>query len=158
VKKILTPETAYPKIKHYCGYSERSHAEVREKLYGMGLRRQEVENLLTRLIEEDYLNEERYAILFAGGHFRQKKWGRQKIRYALRQKKISEPNIRRALQSISEEDYRATLRQLVEKRWQFLKAEQHLVRQAKTLSYVLGKGFEQELIQAELAQLRGTRN
>jgi regulatory protein len=154
VKKTLTPETAYPKIKHYCGYSERCHTEVREKLYGMGLFRKDVETLLSRLIEEDYLNEERYATLFAGGHFRQKKWGKQKIIFALRQKKISEPNIRRSLQSISTEDYTKTLAELVKKRWQSLKGEQYLVRQAKTLSYLQGRGFETELIRTEMEKVR----
>ncbi len=59
MKKSLTPELAYPKIKHYCGYSERCHYEVREKLFGMGLAKKDVETLLSRLIEENYLNEER---------------------------------------------------------------------------------------------------
>lgn len=120
----------------------------------MGLFRKDVETLLSRLIEEDYLNEERYATLFAGGHFRQKKWGKQKIIFALRQKKISEPNIRRSLQSISTEDYTKTLAELVKKRWQSLKGEQYLVRQAKTLSYLQGRGFETELIRTEMEKVR----
>lgn len=103
-KKYLTPEQAYPKIKHFCGYRERCHSEVKEKLYGMGLSRKDADILLSRLIEENFLNEERFAVLFAGGHFRQKKWGKQKIVYALRQKKVSEPNIKKALKEMSGED------------------------------------------------------
>jgi regulatory protein len=78
-KKQLTKEQALQKARHYCGYQERSHAEVKEKLYSFGLRRQEVEESLSQLIEEDYLNEERFAQQFAGGHFRMKQWGRVKI-------------------------------------------------------------------------------
>jgi regulatory protein len=120
VKNNLTPELAYPKIKHYCGYSERCHYEVREKLFGMGLAKKDVEQLLSKLIEEDYLNEERYAIQFAGGHFRQKKWGKTKIIYTLRQKRVSEQNIKRGLKEIPSADYSALLRKLATAKWKSL--------------------------------------
>ena len=60
-----SPEKALQKLKHYCGYQERSHAEVRQKLYTLGLYKAEVEELISRLIEEGYLNEERFARMFA---------------------------------------------------------------------------------------------
>lgn len=137
---------AYPKIKHYCGYSERCHYEVREKLFGMGLVKKDVEILLSRLIEENYLNEERYAILFAGGHFRQKKWGKTKIIYALKQKRVSEQNIKRALKEIPEEDYTNFLQKLAMVKWKSLKAEQRINREAKTSAYLLQKGYERPLV------------
>ena len=137
---------AYPKIKHYCGYSERCHYEVREKLFGMGLVKKDVEILLSRLIEGNYLNEERYAILFAGGHFRQKKWGKTKIIYALKQKRVSEQNIKRALKEIPEEDYTNFLQKLAMAKWKSLKAEQRINREAKTSAYLLQKGYERPLV------------
>ena len=85
-KQQLTKEQAHQKAKHYCAYQERCHSEVKEKLYGFGLRKSDVEDLLSKLIEEDYLNEERFAIQFAGGRFRMKQWGRIKIKYELKQK------------------------------------------------------------------------
>jgi len=154
VKKSLTPETAYPKIRHYCGYSERCHYEVREKLFNLGLGKKDVEMLLSRLIEEDYLNEERFAILFAGGHFRQRKWGRSRIIHALKQKKVSEQNIRRALKEIKEEDYLVTLQKLALAKWNNLKTEQHLNRGAKTTAYLLQKGYERPLIQKILDSIK----
>ncbi|HCM75832.1 MAG TPA: RecX family transcriptional regulator, partial [Cytophagales bacterium] len=78
-KQKLTPQQGLQKIYHYCAYQERSHKEVRNKLYDYGLWGSEVEDLLTRLITEDFLNEERFAKSFAGGKFRMKKWGRIKI-------------------------------------------------------------------------------
>lgn len=153
-KKYLTPEQAYPKIKHFCGYRERCHSEVKEKLYGMGLSRKDADILLSRLIEENFLNEERFAVLFAGGHFRQKKWGKQKIVYALRQKKVSEPNIKKALKEMSGEDYTGCLYKLAELRWEKLKTEQHLTRQAKTIAYLAGKGYEMPLIQETIRKIR----
>jgi regulatory protein len=147
VKKNLTPELAYPKIRHYCGYSERCHYEVREKLFGMGLMKKDVEILLSRLIEEDHLNEERFAVLFAGGHFRQKKWGKAKIVYALRQKKVSEQNIKRGLKEIVQEDYLASLQKLADTKWKSLKGEQYISREVKTNAYLLQKGYERQEIQ-----------
>lgn len=154
MKTSLTPETAYPKIRHYCGYTERCHYEVREKLFSFGLFKKDVDILLSRLIEEGYLNEERFAILFAGGHFRQKQWGRTRIIYALRQKKVSEQNIRRALKEIEEDAYGSVLQKLALAKWISLKAEQYINREAKTTAYLLQKGYERPLIQKTLAGIR----
>jgi len=66
-KKQLTKEQALQKLRHYCGYQERSHAEVKSKLYELGVRKADHDELISSLIEEDYLNEERFAIAFAGG-------------------------------------------------------------------------------------------
>src|ERR1700709_658618 len=89
-KKYLTREQALQKARHYCGYQERCHSEVKEKLYSLGLHKQQVEECLSQLIEENYLNEERFAQQFAGGKFRMKQWGRVKIKYELKQKQVSE--------------------------------------------------------------------
>ncbi|MEO8171547.1 MAG: regulatory protein RecX [Sediminibacterium sp.] len=154
MKKNLTPELAYPKIRHYCGYSERCHYEVREKLFSMGLVKKDVEILLARLIEENYLNEERFAILFAGGHFRQKKWGKTRIIYALRQKKVSEQNIKRGLKEIAEEDYLASLQKLADTKWKSLRAEQRITREAKTSAYLFQKGYERPAVQQVISKIR----
>ncbi|HEV8079593.1 MAG TPA: hypothetical protein VGP43_02700 [Chitinophagaceae bacterium] len=78
----LTKEQALPKIKLYCAYQERCHKEVKEKLYSLGLYKKDVEQLISQMIEENYLNEERFAIQYAGGKFRMNKWGRIKIKHA----------------------------------------------------------------------------
>ncbi len=153
----LTPNQAYPKIKYYCGYRERCHFEVKEKLFGMGLPQKEVEILLSRLIEEDFLNEERFAIQFAGGHFRLKKWGKVKIVYALRQKKVGENVIKRALKEIEEDDYIASLQKLAIAKWEGLKGEYYITRQVKTNAYLLQKGYEAQLIQGIIAGIRAGR-
>ena len=154
LKKFFTPDVAFTKAKHYCAYQERSHAEVKEKLYSFGLRKPDVETLLSRLIEENYLNEERFAKQFAGGKFRMKKWGRIKITYELKQKQISSYNIKEALAEIDEEEYRAVLKKLITTRWNKLKNEQHIVRQVKTQQYLQQKGFEPALIKIILAEVR----
>ena len=94
-KKQLTPEQALQKLRHYCGYQERCHSEVKEKLYSLGVFKNEHDAIIATLIEEDYLNEERFAIAFAGGKFRVKQWGRVKIKYELKQKQVSEYSIKK---------------------------------------------------------------
>src|SRR5210317_1954505 len=89
----------------FCAYQERTQQEVRDRLYALGLHRDEVENVLTELITEDFVNEERYAKAFAGGRFRMKQWGRRKIEYALKQKNISSYCIEKGLEEIPDHDY-----------------------------------------------------
>ncbi|HKO82658.1 MAG TPA: regulatory protein RecX [Chitinophagaceae bacterium] len=145
-KKQLTPEQALQKLKHYCAYQERSHAEVKEKLYNLGVRKKDHDSIIATLIEGDYLNEERFAIAFAGGKFRMKQWGRVKIKYELKQKKVSEYSIKKALKQIREEEYFAVLKKLADEKYASLKDEQYLIRKKKIMDYLLQKGFEMELI------------
>lgn len=146
-KQQLTKEQAHQKAKHYCAYQERCHSEVKEKLYGFGLRKTEVEELLSKLIEEDYLNEERFAVQFAGGRFRMKQWGRVKIKYELKQKQVSEYVIRKALKTIDEDDYQSTLFKLYEQKQQQLTSEKNIfIKKRKLQDYLLQKGYELQLI------------
>ncbi|MFY7899104.1 MAG: regulatory protein RecX [Chitinophagaceae bacterium] len=154
VPKKLTSEQAFQKLRHFCSYQERSHQEVLEKIYSFGIYKSDAEVLITQLIEENYLNEERFAIAFVGGKFRIKHWGRKKIEYELKQKKVSTYCIKKALKTIDEADYLQTLQSLVNKKWESLKAEQYLNRQAKTMAYLSQKGFEPSLIAAAINAVR----
>ena len=145
--KQLTKEEGLQKLKHYCGYQERSHSEVKEKLYDIGILARDHGFIIATLIEEGYLNEERFAITFAGGKFRVKKWGRVKIIYELKQKQVSVYNIKKALKQIDEDDYRHTLQKLYKEKWDTLKDEKDkLTRIVKTRNYLLQKGYEADLI------------
>lgn len=140
-------EKALQKIKHYCAYQERNHRETKEKLYSFGLYKNEVEQLLSQLVEENYLNEERFAIAFAGGRFRIKQWGRVKIKYELKQKNVSEYCIKIALKAIEEKDYQKKLHQLAEAKLKILKSEKNsFIKKRKLQQYLLQKGFESSLI------------
>ena len=145
-KKQLTPEQALQKLKHYCTYQERSHSEVREKLYNLGIRQNEHNGIIATLIEEDYLNEERFAIAFAGGKFRMKHWGRLKIKHELKQKRVSEYSIKKALKQIMDDEYMRVLKKLSDEKYASLINCQYLIRKKKTIDYLLQKGFEMELI------------
>ncbi|WP_037351753.1 regulatory protein RecX [Sediminibacterium salmoneum] len=149
-----TIEKAYMKLKHYCGYQDRCHQEVKEKLYSLKLNKATVEQLLSRLIEEDYLNEERYAKAFVGGHFRQKQWGKIKIAYALKQKRVSEYNIRKAMSEIPDEDYLLLAEKLIKTKWNSLKKDQYIHRVVKTKAFLQQRGFEPALVQSIIQQIR----
>ena len=145
--KNIGTEKALQKIKHFCSYQERSHQEVKEKLYSFGLYKDEVESMLSQLIEENYLNEERFAIAFAGGKFRVRQWGRIKIKYELKQRRISDYCIRKAISSIDEAEYEKTLQKLYEHKLLSLKSEKNvLVKKQKLQSFLMQKGFEPALI------------
>jgi regulatory protein len=152
-KNRVGKEQAILSIRHFCGYQERAQQEVRDKLYELGMTKLEVEEIISDLISENFLNEERFATSFAGGHFRIKGWGKLKINHALYQKKVSAFNIKMALKTIDEDDYRSKLLDLATKKWNTLKGERGLSRMAKTQSFLHQRGFEPALIQPILQKL-----
>jgi regulatory protein len=97
----------------------------------LGVWKRDHDEIIATLIEENYLNEERFAIAYAGGKFRIKGWGRVKIKYELKQKQVSEYCIKKALNQIDETDYVATLTKLASEKYQSLKREQYLIRKRK---------------------------
>jgi regulatory protein len=151
--KQLTREEALQKLRQYCGYQERCHAEIREKLYDLKVSKAFHDDILATLIQEDYLNEERFAIAFAGGKFRIKHWGKVKIRYELKQRQISEYCIRKGLEQIEQEEYKITIHNLARKKFQSLKNEDAFPMRIKTQEYLVGKGFETGLARAIVEEL-----
>lgn len=149
-KKQLTPEQALQKLKQYCAYQERCHAEVVDKLYQLGVWKKEHDAIIATLIEENYLNEERFALAYAGGKYRMKQWGRVKIKYELKQKQVSNYSINKALKQFDEEEYRQTLQKLANDKYALLKGEQYLVRKKKTMDYLIQRGYETDLITAAM--------
>lgn len=149
-KKQLTPEQALQKLKQYCAYQERCHAEVVDKLYQLGVWKKEHDAIIATLIEENYLNEERFALAYAGGKYRMKQWGRVKIKYELKQKQVSNYSINKALKQFDEDEYRQTLQKLANDKYALLKGEQYLVRKKKTMDFLMQRGYETDLITATI--------
>ena len=150
----FTPDQALPKIKQYCAYQERCHAEVRDKLYSYKLNKREVEQIISNLITENYLNEERFAKLYAGGKFRMNQWGRIKIKQALKTKQVSDYCIRKALKEIDESDYKKTFTKLADQKLKTIKSEKNIfVKKRKMQDFLLQKGFESSMINELLKNL-----
>ena len=149
-----TPQQALPLLQQYCSYQERCHREVKDRLAAWGIFGSDADAITGKLIEENYLNEERFAIQFAGGKFRVKKWGRVKIRYELKARQVGDYCIRRALQEIDPEQYAAILHQLAEAKWQATRSDKSiLIRQRKTANYLISKGYEADMVHETLKQL-----
>jgi regulatory protein len=147
--KKWTQENARLNIERYCAYQERCHEEVRNKLLSHGIYGDFLEELISDLIEDNYLNEERFAIQFAGGKFRIKKWGRVKIKQALVMKKVSAYSIKEALSQIKETEYLETIAYWIEKRGGYRK-DMHYDEKMELIRFLQSKGFEQEWINAAL--------
>ncbi|HEU5145153.1 MAG TPA: regulatory protein RecX [Chryseosolibacter sp.] len=151
--KTLTPREAKQKIERYCAYQERSHQEVRNKLYDYGLYRNDVDEILSTLITDGFLNEERFAKAFTGGKFRMKKWGRIKIKHALESKGLSANCIRIGLKEIDDGEYVSTLRQLLEEKANILDIDDPFILRDKLSGYAIQKGYEPDLVWREIYSL-----
>jgi regulatory protein len=145
-KKIIDQQAAYAKAEHYCAYQERAQQEVRDKMYEWELKPTEVENIIVRLIENNYLNEERFANAYVQGKFNQKGWGRIKIKQGLKLKRVPDGLIRKALQTIPDEDYLQTLQNILAKKTAILSERNPLKRRYKLQQYAMGRGFESDSI------------
>ncbi len=146
-QKYISKEEARQKLKHYCGYQERCHADVKEKLYDLKVNAAFHGELISSLIEEDFLNEERFAKMYAGGKFRINKWGKVKIQQQLKQKQISDYCIKKALAEIDEEEYGKIFNKHAVKKLESLKAGNQFEKASKVSSFLYQKGFEGYLIQ-----------
>lgn len=145
-------EIVWQKICKWCAFQERSQQEVRDKLYDYGLKPTAVEDMISKLITDNFLNEERFAIAFAGGKFRQLGWGKVRIRSALKMKRVSEYCIRKALSVISDSDYHAMLEKVIEKRKKSVKEKDPFKRTYKLMSYAISRGYEPDIVHEFLNQ------
>ena len=151
-KSYTLPE-ATKKMEHYCAYQERCHYEVVEKLKGMRMIPEAIDHIVTHLIQENYLNEERFAKSFARGKFNIKKWGKKRIVLELKQREISAFNIKTALAEIKDEDYHNTLDELAQKRLGQIKERNIQKRKKKLADYLLYRGWESHLVYEKLQEL-----
>lgn len=144
--KISDPDIALTKAEKFCAYQERCQQELRDKLYEWGMWPEAVENIIVSLIESDFLNEERFAIAYARGKFRIKQWGKNKIKQALKFKKVSDYCIKKGLSEISADDYMATIKVVIQKQEIKIKESNPLKKKFKIAQYLVGRGFEQDLV------------
>ncbi len=142
----ITPTQALGKIQKYCAYQERSHQEVKYKLQSYGLSSDEVDEIISRLITDNFVNEERFAKAFAGGKFRMKKWGRNKIEHELESLGLTKNCIARGLKEIDSSDYNKTLRILLKKKAEELSEENLFAKRNKVARFAISKGYEPELV------------
>ena len=142
----LTPDIALDKMRRYCAYQERCHQEVRFKLVAIGVRGDILESILSQLIEEGLLNEERFARAYVRGKFRNNQWGMLKITKELTRKNIGSHLQKKAREEIDPDDYQLTLRNLLTHKKSTLFRYPDDVQKLKLFKYAYQRGFEPELI------------
>ena len=145
-RKITDEKVALTKAEHYCAYQERSQQEVRDKLYEWGLWTDAVENIISQLITGNYLNEERFAKAYTQGKFKQKAWGRIKIKQGLKLKKVPDVLIKKALQTIDGDDYLKALQKVIAKKTPLVKEKNDFKRRYKLQQYAMSRGYEADLV------------
>lgn len=151
--KTYTVEEAQNKLKYYCAYQERCHQEVTQKLKEMKMIPEAIDQIVVHLIEENFLNETRFAQSFARGKFRIKKWGRHRITNELKKRNISKFNIKIGLKEIVEEEYQKVFFNLLDQKKTEYKHLTLLEQKKKIQSYFTCRGWEFELISEGLNSL-----
>lgn len=145
-KKTYTLQEATKKLEGYCAYQERSHQEVREKLMGMHMIPEAIDVIIIHLLEQNFLNEERFAKAYASGKFNIKKWGKSRIIYQLKQKGVSKCNINLAINVISNSHYIDVFNDLSEKKILQIKESDKQKKKRKFIDYFLRLGWESHLV------------
>ncbi|MDQ7918600.1 regulatory protein RecX [Mesonia sp. MT50] len=151
--KTYTVKEATLKLMNYCAYQERCHQDVEQKLIELRMIPEARQQIIHTLLEENFLNEERFAQSFARGKFRIKKWGRIRIQRELKRRKVSRFNIITALKEIDDTEYIETLDQLFKKRLESLTEKNPQKLKKKIADYLLYRGWESYLIYEKLNEI-----
>lgn len=144
--KITEPHLALIKMQSWCAYQERAQQDARDKLYELGMWPEAVENIIVQLIQDNFLNEERFACSFARGKFTIKKWGRIKIKQELKQKRVGDYCLKKAMLQIDDTEYLNTLKKLIESKRKLIKESNKIKLTYKLMNYAASKGYEKDLI------------
>jgi regulatory protein len=148
-----TVRDAIQKLEHFCAYQERCHKEVIQKMRSIAVDSAIIDEIVVHLIQNNYLNEERFACSFARGKHRIKNWGKTRISNELKLRNISQYNITTALKEITQEDYTATFHLLAERHWENSNERNTLKKRKKFCDFLLRKGFESNLVYEKVKEL-----
>lgn len=150
---MYSVEEARRKLEYFCSYQERCQDEVIKKLKSMEMIPQVIDVIVVHLIENNFLNEERFACSFARGKHRIKLWGKIRIVNELKFRNISKYNINTALKEITNEEYFTNLDACSQKIWGNINESNIQKKRKKFCDYLLRKGFESNLVYEKLKEL-----
>lgn len=153
MKDVFSIKEAIQKIEHYCAYQERCHEEVEQKLRSMKMDSEEIDQIIAHLINDNFLNEERFACSFARGKHRIKHWGKIRITNELKFRGINQTLINIALKEISPEEYFETFDTLSNRQWESIQETNSLKKRKKFCDYLLRRGFESNLVYEKVKEL-----
>ena len=144
--KPLSPDQVLDKMAKYCAYQERCVKDVRDKLKTFDISEEEKTKTLDYLLNNRFVNDERFAKSFVRGKVNQSGWGVNKIRFHLIQKGINKEIIEEALGQTDEEVYRQRLTEILKTKAKTIKADSDFEKKRKLAAYALQKGFESSLV------------
>ena len=151
--KPLTPDQVLDKMAKYCAYQERCVKDVRDKLKTFDIPQTEKDKILDYLLDNRFVNNERFAKSFVRGKVNQSGWGVNKIRFHLMQKGIDKELIEEALGQTDEEVYRQRLIDILKTKSKTIKADSDFEKKRKLAAYAMQKGFEGNLVWEVLKDL-----
>ena len=151
--KPLTPDQVLDKMAKYCAYQERCVKDVRDKLKTFDILEEEKTKILDYLLDNRFVNDERFAKSFVRGKINQSGWGVNKIRFHLIQKGIDKDIIDEAIGQTDNEVYRQRLIDILKAKSKTIKAESDFEKKRKLAAYAMQKGFEGNLIWEVLKDL-----
>jgi len=152
-KNAFSLKEIYDKIEYYCSYQDRCHKEVEQKLNSFFLIPEAKEKIIIHLIENKYIDEERFAKSFVRGKHNYKSWGKNRIIQELKFREISKRNIDIALKEIPNDVYLDNFHTLAEKNWNSIKEQKGPKKNKKFVDFLLRKGYESTLIYDKLQEL-----
>tara|TARA_R110002167_G_scaffold87159_4_gene235740 strand:+ start:1984 stop:2466 length:483 start_codon:yes stop_codon:yes gene_type:complete len=152
-KNSFSVDEATRKLEGYCAYQDRCHKEVISKLREMNMIPQAIDLIVGHLIQENFLNEERFARSFARGKFKIKKWGKNRIINELKHRDISKYNITTALKEIESKEYLNTFNALAKKRLSEIREKDLQKRRKKLADYLLYRGWESGMVYEKVYEL-----
>ena len=146
MKKDMTEQEAYLQLAALCAQAEHCQQEMRDKMRRWELDETVQNRIVTRLVKERYVDDERYARAFVKDKIRYNKWGRRKVQQALWQKHIDADIQQRVLDEIDEKEYLDILRPLLKQKRKSIKAESDYELNQKLIRFALGRGFGFDII------------
>lgn len=144
-EKLIDIKLIKQKIQHYCAIRERCQSQVIKKLKSYGASLSQIDELISKLKKENFLDEERFARTFCCGKFTINKWGKQKIAYELSKLHVSNTIIQSGMKEINQVDYLDMIRKLSQKKYDLLRDHNQYLRKKKVVSYLTSKGYEVDL-------------
>ena len=152
-KRVYKISVAKSRIKSYCALQDRCQWDVRQRLSEWGLLESTKDILMIELINDEFIDEERYARSFCRGKFKIKKWGKRKIEFELKKKKISSVCIKKGMEEIDLKEYLKQLNNQAEKKNKLIKDKNHFNRKSKLAKYLIDKGYESNLVWEEIKEM-----
>jgi regulatory protein len=141
-KQGFTVDQIKAKLQKYCAYQDRCHFEVEKKLDEFFLIPEARDQILMSLMEDNFLNEERFARNFTRGKFKNNDWGKFKIYSELKKRKISDYLIEISIEEeIPDDDYKEKIKYLIEKKQKTVTFKNEYEKKTKVMTYLNGKGY-----------------